>query len=314
MTKFKILRFVWLPNAAHSRFCARVSIELAAAGEAVINALGTLPAEFESWHSRENALMDWVRRDALTQRIAEANRNMNRVLMGMVSQVRALRRSARPDVVAAAGRMFIMYREYGYVYRKPYEAQGGDVDSILRQLAGAYAADVALLDLGTWAGELQDAYAQFRQLLAQRDMHSLLKPEEGFPAVRRGIEGVYRRIVAIVDAGAVLGQSPDFALFIDKLNPDIDRLNAEFHRVRHRIARAEPAPIPPQAFTGQPVTPSPDVYCVVPHAADAVRLLPGRDYYLSYKNNTHPGNATCIIHGRGAFRGRKTITFVIIEN
>jgi hypothetical protein len=310
MTKFKVLGFSNLPNGAHSHFINRVSLELAVAGTPVIGALGTLPAQFETWHVKENALMDWARKDALTEQIAEADTRMDRAYVGMSTQVRALCYSPQADIAAAAGRVVIIIDERGPVYSKPYEEQVGDMDSILRQLNGPYANDAKLLALDSWITELQAAYTQFQQLLAQRDTHSLQKPDETFKEVRHGIEGVYHQIVTIIDAGAVLNIQPDFALFIDKLNPEIDRLNAEFHRVRHDIAHAQPAPIPQQAYTGQPVTPTTDVYYVTPHDG-TLKLELGKDYNLSYRDNLEVGNARCIIHGKGAYRGSKTVTFII---
>jgi hypothetical protein len=255
--------------------------------------------------------MKWVKRNDLTEKIAEADHRLDRALVALKAQVHALLYSPDTSIAEAAHRVDIMLKNYGHVYDKPYEEQEGDIRAILSQFATTYAADMALLSgVSACVTELQNAFTEFQQLLAQRDTHSLQKPEETFPAVRRGIEKVYRQIVTLIDAGAALNTSPEFAELIDKLNPEIERLNNEFHRVRREIAEAQPEPISQQQYTGQPVTPTPQVYYLTPHDG-TVKLELGKDYNLSYKRNTDVGNAECTIHGKGLYRGSKTVTFII---
>jgi hypothetical protein len=310
MTEFRILRFGYLPNIAHANFINRVSAELVTAGTAVIGSLGTLPAEFELWRAKENALVEWVRKDALTKLIAEAAKNMDRALVGMTKYTRSLRYSAIPETASAAVRFIIMIDGYGRVYELAYEAQEGSVSAILWQIDNDYANDAKLLSLDVWVADLKSTFTKFQQLLSQRDTRSLLKPDETFKQVRKGVEGVYHQIVKIVDAGAVLNLQSDYGKFIDQLNPEIDRLNLEYHRVRHNIAHSEPAPIPQQAFTGEAVTPVPDVYYVTTHSG-TLKLVLGKDFSVTYRNNISVGNAQCIIHGKGGYKGSKTVTFII---
>jgi hypothetical protein len=107
----------------------------------------------------------------------------------------------------------------------------------------------------------------------------------------------------------VTSASTDFAAFIDVVNPDIDRLNAEFAKVRHDVAGAEPEPIEAQYYTGKPLTPTPRVFYVTP--TGTIELELGKDYNLSYRDNTEVGNAKCIVLGKGAYKGSKTVTFII---
>jgi hypothetical protein len=310
MAKIKSLSFKHLPNAAHYGYCVHVSEQLSAAGATVLAALGDLPAQFNAWLDKESALMEWVRKSVLTAQIAGADRRVGKALVALNAQVRALQRSITPGVADAAHAVCLMLKNYGKVYIKPYDAQSGGVEAIIEQLIVAYAAEVAQLNLGVYVAELQDAAAEFRQLMVQRGAQWQQKPAENFKAVRRGIEADYHRIAARVNAGAELNLSPDFAAFINKLNPVIEYLNAEFHRVRHKLASADIAQIPPQPYTGAPVTPAPEVYYTTPKGA-IEKLMLGKDYNLTYKNNRRPGNAACTVHGKGAYYGRKTVTFFV---
>jgi hypothetical protein len=309
MKKFVNIWFRNLPNAAHFDFCQKVSFELAHAGATVRNALAALISLFEEWLAKENALMLWVRKSELTAKIADADHRLDHVLGAISAQVRVAGYSDEPAVLDAAQRLKIMLKNYGKVAHKSYNAEAGDVQAILEQLNGEYLPDATTVGLTGRISDLQAAYNEFAALLEQRDTRMIPKPEESFPAVRHGIEEVYHQITAVVDSGSILNLSPEYAAFIDTLNPEIERLNNQFHHARHDIADAQPAPIPPQAYTGSPVTPTPQVLYVTPKGTLVLEL--GKDYNLSYRDNLKVGNAKCIIHGKGAYRGSKTVTFII---
>jgi hypothetical protein len=57
------------------------------------------------------------------------------------------------------------------------------------------------------------------------------------------------------------------------------------------------------------VTPTPQALFVTPKGTVALEL--GKDYNLSFRDNTEVGNARCILTGKGAYRGAKTVTFII---
>jgi hypothetical protein len=314
MAKFLKLRFKYLPNDAHYTFDERVSQTLAGSPSTLLSALGTLPMQFNAKLVDERALMDWVKKSFLTEEIKEADRKMDRVLTALKTQVRAQEYNSNANIAQAAGRVYLMLKGYGDVARKPYEGQEGDMRAILRQLqsGGAYYSDASTIGITTLVGELQSAFTTFLNLLKQRDDKSLLKPEKTFPEVRSTGDRIYHQMVTLVDAGAALNVSSAYATFINALNPEIERLNAEFHPVRHDISACEPEPIQPQTYTGRPLTPSPKVLYVTQHDG-TIQLELGKDYNLTFKNNTNVGNAECTIHGKGRYKGRKTVTFVIIH-
>jgi hypothetical protein len=314
MVQFFKLQLERLPNDAHYTFDERVSQTLAASPSAVLSTLGQLPAEFNANLADERTLMDWVKRSELTKEIMAADKVMDRALTALKAQTRAQEYSSNPTVAKAANRIYLMLKEYGDVASKSYEAQEGDIRTILRQLqsGGAYYSDANTIGLTTAIAELQNAFTAFLNLLKQRDDKSLLKPAFTFPEVRAKGDRIYRDITRRIDSGALLNISSAFATFINALNPEIERLNAEYHPVRHSIANCEPEPIPQQAYTGRPLTPTPKVLFVTPHDG-TIQLELGKDYNLTFRKNTEVGNAECTIHGKGRYKGRRTVTFVIVR-
>jgi polyhydroxyalkanoate synthesis regulator phasin len=311
--KFITILFRNLPNAAHFDFCSKVSRELEKAGHEVKMAMAALIIAFNIWLGKEDAQMTWVRKSELTEKIAEADRIVDHLLAAISLHIKNALYSSDQLMVDAARRLQIMLKKYGNVARKPYNEEAGDVQAIIEQIEGNYAADAALVGLGERFAALKSANTEFVTLLEQRDAYQLQKPDETFPVVRKGIEGVYHEIVVIADAGAALNLSPDYGAFIDSLNPEIERLNNQFNHARQDIAKAQPAPVPQQQYTGAPVTPTPDVFYSSQKGEETVTvtLELGRDYNISYKDNVNVGNAQCIIHGKGSYRGSKTVTFII---
>ncbi|MDR0686520.1 MAG: DUF6261 family protein [Dysgonamonadaceae bacterium] len=316
MVQLKTILFSYLPNEAHYNYDSKVKKEIGSSSQVVRDALGELVTDYNTWYAQEEALMLWVKKSVLTEKIAEANRKMDRVLTAIRTQVRSLEYSSSINIAPIATRVYVMLNGYGNVNRKPYEDQQGDVRAILLQISsgGPYYNDIVSLSqpapvILTLLTELNSAFNDFDSLLAQRGEASNRKPDKTFKQVRKGIEAVYRNIARIINAGAVMNTAPGFETFINHLNPEIELLNREHHHVRHDISLAEPEQIQPQTYTGRPITFVPKVLYVT--IQGTIQLELGKDFDVTFDNNVEVGNATCTIHGKGSYKGKKTVTFII---
>ena len=72
------------------------------------------------------------------------------------------------------------------------------------------------------------------------------------------------------------------------------------------LSKATIGRIPDQAYTGGALTPAPTV------KLNGVTLKSGKDYTVSYRNNTNVGTATVAVTGKGAYSGTKSATFRIV--
>ncbi|MDR0729334.1 MAG: DUF6261 family protein [Prevotellaceae bacterium] len=310
MKKLLTIHFGSLPLAAHFNYVTKFVLLLASAGEAVQTAIAALLPTLNQWLEKEKKALQWVYKSALTEKIAEADRRLDHALAAINAGVKLALYSLDADTRAAASRLQIMLKEYGRVAHQSYDEESGNVRILIGQLTGLYAADVITVGLTDWVIELQAASAEFEALLRERETEQIERPELPAQTIRRNVDKAYHQIEDVLDAGSTLGASPDFGAFIDLMNPDIERTNAEFHKAKHNMAQAQPAPIPPQPHTGALVTPTPDVYYAIA-GAEPVKLALGNDYNLTYKNNKEVGTAECTIHGKGQYTGSKTITFII---
>jgi hypothetical protein len=309
MKQFKTLIFKRLPNGAHFEFFEWIDKALDSA-TVITTALGSLATDLKNCLAKEAACMAWVRKNEWTAMIQAADAELDRVLTGFSEFINSVRHATTDtSTVFAANRLFDMLKNYGRVTKKPYREQIGDVDAILTHLKGDYKANVEKIKGETWPPLIEGACAVLLLRLDLRDEELVKKPVEGFPVVRKGIETVWRQCETIIASSAVLGTSPAFEAFIDKANVEIDALNNNYSRPQLNLAHAEPAPIERQPYTGYPCTPVPEVLYVT--EKETLRLELGKDFNISYKDNVEVGNATCILHGKGGYRGRRLVTFII---
>jgi hypothetical protein len=310
--KFYKLKFSCLPNETHYSFFEKVNREIIAAGEEVKKSVQSLIPVFDKWFAVEKDNLNSGRKSNLTAEIAKADRELDEIMRGFAAQVSAAQRNFSTDIAEAALRLHNMLNEYGggNVAQKPYQQEIGAVFGILANLNGDRSADLTATGLDAWKPQIANTHAALLALLEQRDSEMLDKPGINFRETRREIEKVWHQITEKVDAGETIGLSEDFQKFIDRLNPEIERLNNTYHRAKHNIALCEPAPIEQQPYTGRPSTPEPKVLYVTAHDG-TIQLELGKDFNLTYKNNVEVGNAECTIHGKGAYRGSRTVTFII---
>jgi hypothetical protein len=322
MEKFISLWFSRLPNAAHYNFFTNMKATIDAAPQDVTDVLGDNIPAFVTLLAEERDHMDWINKNTLTQEIEEADQAMDAALTALRTTVRGMRTFSVASISTAAKRIYTMLMDYGTVTKKPYEEQSGDVKTILAQISegGRYYDDISVLKkaasvVGGMIVDLQNAFNNFTSLLAQRDAQSLEKPKRPFPDVRRDIEAVYRKMVNIIDAHAAVGTSPAFDDFIKSLNPEIERLNAEFHRARKDLGVGDHTviePIDTQPYVeGRPSTPVPVVHYCEGDEKPTVQLFLGRDFSVTYRNNDNVGMANLTIHGQGKYKGAKITTFMI---
>ena len=332
MKKLQAIYFRPLPLDAHLRYHELFESLLSAAGETVLAAVAALLPLYRAALAKEQRLLDWVRKSELTKKIADADGALGAVLVSINSTVTIGRHSTMPAIKASGERVYHMIQELGSIQRKPYDSQVGDVNALLRNFGGDYAQDVANLGMAMYVQQLQSALNTFESLLGQRSVEQIAKPDYTAKAVRKEIEGVYHQIEGVIDVNASVAGSTaaPFAAFIDRMNPDIERINAEFHRAKKDLSQPGCTLIEPlatQQYTGNPVTPLSDVYYTPPVDEDdededendnekkknkpTEKLYLGRDYAITYKNNIDVGQAELTIHGKGDYKGQKSIAFYI---
>jgi hypothetical protein len=166
----------------------------------------------------------------------------------------------------------------------------------------------------SWVAELMDAENTFTQLYLQRGGEIAFRPQERMTDVRREIEASYHGMSTLIDASAIVDASGVYDEFIAKLNAQVTYFNEHnHHHARKDLGVGEACvvePIDVQKFTEKAVTPIPKGF-YREEGKPTVELTFAKDFSLTYKNNTDVGTAEVTLHGKGLYKGQKTVTFNI---
>ena len=103
--------------------------------------------------------------------------------------------------------------------------------------------------------------------------------------------GTYRIIVT-------LGDNPNY---------DVTVVDGSFTIAQKSIPMSVNGTAASQGYTGAPIEPKPEI------VVDGVTLVEGRDYILTYLNNTNIGQATIYVDGINNYNARRRINFQIVK-
>jgi hypothetical protein len=246
----------------------------------------------------------------LTKYIVVAAKKLDRLFVGMKAQIMGACYSADPKVSKAGNELYTLIKSKKNAWKSPYVAKTEDIDTIVEHLYSDYATystDAQILDLIT---PLSMASVNLSDLVKQRGQSIAKKPDPNFSKIRHQIDKVWHQLENLINGYSLVNSSTGIEKFIAEINPIIVHFNEEYHRVKYDISVCNPAPIPKQTYTGVACTPIPLVY----YKSSKNVVLPlvlGKDFNLTYKKNVEVGIADCTIHGKGAYNGKRTITFSI---
>jgi hypothetical protein len=307
----KILKvhFSHLRNEAHYQFLLLVQ-NLFERYPSVAAIVSELSPRFGELLTLEGQLTDAVRASEYTAELAEADRRVDRDIVGINAAVKSALHHFDPEVVKAAQSLELRLKSFrGEIEKKSYEEESAAVKILVAELQTTCSAQVAKVGIYDWVAELSAAQAVFEQLFITRNTEYANRPQQRLREVRKQIEAVYRLMAERIDAWGVINGEAASAPFVGELNKEIVYFNEHTHRhAKTDIAHAVVASIPDRPYAGEPVIVLPEVMY------EGKKLVFTADYELSYKNNSAPGTASLTVHGKGAFKGEKTVSFNIIEN
>jgi hypothetical protein len=315
MEKIRAIYFNSLRNEAHFEFLTRFKGLLDATPPVKDLVITYLPA-FEERLTKEGELLNAMRKSDFTAQIADADQRVDRCLTGMNAAITSALHHFDPNVVEAAQSLYNRFHAFGEIAAKSYEEETAAVTLLISDLNGPeYFPKAVLVGLPPWLTELTAAEAAFEQLFAQRLKETADKPQGRLTDARRDVEVIYRPMTETINAATYMSVTPPATgAFIAELNAIITYFNDHTHRrARKDLGEGDHtvvAPIDTQAYTEKPVTVVPKVY----YREDdkpTVELSLGKDFAVTYKNNTNVGTAELTIHGKGAYKGQKTVTFNI---
>ncbi|MDR1414375.1 MAG: DUF6261 family protein [Odoribacteraceae bacterium] len=313
MKKIKSIYFQYLRNEAHYEFSWTFD-QLLDVYTTVKAMVATLYGTFSGLLALEKKLLDAARASQLTAQLVEADRRVDHAVSAINATINAAMLSLNAGIVDAARRLHARLGEFGNIRGKAYEEETAAVQVLLDDLNTTFAWEVKQLDLDDWVAELTEATGEFTRIYLERGREKSQRPTERLEDVRREIEGVYRGMVTVIDANEIVSPTPNGAAFIAELNVQVDYFNEHnHHHARKDIGVTEHCvvePVETQQYTEKAVTPIPRAY-YREGGKPTVELVFAKDFFVTYKNNVDVGTADLTLHGKGVYKGQKTVTFNI---
>jgi hypothetical protein len=305
-----------LRNEAHYQFLILFR-DLLIAFPFIFNLTRELYNQFILLLDRESQLVDAERGSVLSKALAKADKQVDKIVVGINSIINAGLHHYNQAVQEAAETLKARMKVFGNIKGKPYEEESAAVKLLITDLNGKYRPLTDLLGLREWVDQLELAENEFEQIFKQRNTELAEKPDFNLRQVRKEIDAVYQQIIEFIDAAAIANPSPDFDAFIRELNEEIEyAIDHSHRRVKKDLGAGDHTVIEPvdmQIYTGKPVIVIPTVhYCE--EGKPTVELIFAVDFNVTYRNNIEVGTADIIVHGKGKYKGKKTVTFSIIKN
>lgn len=103
-------------------------------------------------YEKETGALDIIRKSSLTDRIAAADNGRDSLNSGLDDTVKGALNHFNKAKKEAAHRLQVTLDHYGNINRKSYDEETAAINSLVADLNGQYATNVATLKLEDWVG------------------------------------------------------------------------------------------------------------------------------------------------------------------
>ena len=180
---------------------------------------------FSTQYDNELVALNIVRKNAISEDLVDADDDRDSVFRGLCDAVKSGLNHYQAAVREACRRLQILLDTYGNVAIKPYDAETAAANSLVADLKGTYAADVAAAGLGGWVTELEAKNKAFDELITTRYTEEAKKTSLRMKQERAKVDAVYRQIVERINALIVVEGESAYANFVNELNMRVDSYN-----------------------------------------------------------------------------------------
>ena len=270
--------------------------------------------------AEEITALDVIRRSELTKEIERLDHERDSLWRGMESTVQANLHHWDPGKRQAAEKLETIMEHYGNMARKTLDDETAAIEDLHRELMKQENYNyVVALGLGDWLGQMVQTSRNLEALMANRNAELLQRPTVKMQPIRKEVDAALNSIIDLLEALVEINGPDTNKNFIIELNGLMERYKdilAQEAGRRHPIKDLGAGdhtviePIETQKYTERPVTPVPEVH-FREEGKETKRLYLGNDFEVTYKNNTNVGMAELTIHGKGNYKGEKTVTFNI---
>ncbi|MDR2652936.1 MAG: DUF6261 family protein [Prevotellaceae bacterium] len=199
--------------------------------------IDTLFATFLTLYDNADNTLEVIRKSAITEQLAEADNARDIVFRGFVEAVKSGLHHFDANRREAAKRLQIALNHYGNIARKSYDEETASIYNFLQEMNGAYAADVATLNLTDWITQLDADNRAFDALQQARYTEGEAKTDIRVVEVRKELDRNYRDILDRIDASILLNGETQYAPFVKALNIRVEHYSDIIAQRKGRAAK-----------------------------------------------------------------------------
>jgi hypothetical protein len=280
----------------------------------------TIYPSYKARYDEEVEALDVIRRSELTAEIEGLDHERDYVFRGFTDSVKSYRNHFDPDKRRAAEKVEMILEHYGNIAAKTLDAETAAIEDLHRELIKQENyIHIAALGLGEWLGYLVQVNRNLEQLMMARYDETAKRPDIRMRSARKGLDKVFRTIADLLEVRVRVNSADANKAFLAELNAVMERYKdilAQEAGRRHPIKDLGEGnhtviePVATQQYTGRPVTIIPEVH-FREEGKETKRLYLGEDFSITYKDNIEVGQAELTIHGKGDYKGQKSLSFHI---
>jgi hypothetical protein len=182
---------------------------------------GLFPAHLALFNKADTMLEQLVK-SLFTDKIKEADDLRDTTFRSFKATVKAFESHIEPTKKEAAKTLMIVFKKYGDIAKKSYNAETASIYNLLQDLHLTYQSEVNLLALTEWVQNLEAINQIFETLLNQRYDEQSGKPDMKLLEIRKSLDESYANLVKYIEAHLLLHPVEDgtenLDTFVNKLN------------------------------------------------------------------------------------------------
>ncbi|MDR1408597.1 MAG: DUF6261 family protein [Tannerella sp.] len=259
-----------------------------------------------------DTLIDRSHRSPLTIEIKAIDKRCGEDFAELRRGLKFFEKSSIPAKANAAKLLMPLFRPLWNMMSEPIASQMMLLDTLNSRIAkqGPYFDALSTLQLGDTWQDLLVGSLQLQQAYTQRLQENADAARPSASSMKATLVKDYDLFCAVTENALEMIPSTDLEKMFHELNELRRKYAMRLPKDLNPDANTRIDSITPQQYTGQAITPIPTVYYREENQPE-VELVFAKDYFLTYKNNVGVGTAFITIHGKGAYRGRRTTTFNI---
>lgn len=177
--------------------------------------------EFGELYHKEDAAIERIRRNILTDPIADADMLRDNLYRGLMLFIDAFTYHSDPAKIEAARKLKIIVDNYGDFRRKSYNEETATIYNFVQDVKERCTDDLRLIGGDEWLSKLDKANGAFETLMSERYGNNVENEAIDLRQTRLAIDEAFMKIRNAIEATNLLSGGTTYAELIQQMNERI---------------------------------------------------------------------------------------------